>query len=490
MSAREILLNQFTYPLPNLPPYFEGVFSATGLLIQNACQGVVVSGLPSTAEIAELGITTPVIVFSLANNSGFLGMISGYNDVDFATGTANVWLCYTNINAIDIRFWVCQGVGTYGYTALLSYINGTNQNTRYSSINGTPNAPTPTVKWTYNPPVGSSFNENQIVIGKTGILYVAEDSGKLLAITDNGANASTLWSVDTGFTGLVPPVLGDDSVLYGVGTNTMKAVSNISTASPSVVWTADLTPLVAPLSPLLQYDTNGVPTIYVSGTGKIYSINYYGVVNWSFTPINNITYLGIKPDGSVIYATAGNQLYAITNAGVQKWVLTVGTGAGYPTIGDDGTIYFVCANTFIYAVTDNGASGTVKWTLNTSAVGFLNFTLAIGANNVIYTSNSTTDNANTKVWAIQDNGASGAIKWTAINLPTNPQFLTAVTIGNNGTLYVTGDYGYIACITDNGASYTVNWGFQPVGAGFSSPCSIGANNRIYYGGDHDYIIAV
>ena len=108
MSARSILINQYTYPLPNLPPYISGVFSATGLLIQNACQGVVVTGLPTTAELAERGITTPVIVFSLANNSAFTGMISGYNDYDDVTGTANVWLCYTNINAIDIRFLVCQ----------------------------------------------------------------------------------------------------------------------------------------------------------------------------------------------------------------------------------------------------------------------------------------------------------------------------------------------------------------------------------------------
>ena len=120
----------------------------------------------------------------------------------------------------------------------------------------------------------------------------------------------------------------------------------------------------------------------------------------------------------------------------------------------------------------------------------MNFTLAIGSNGIIYASNSTTDNANTKVFAIQDNGASGTLKWSAGTLPTNPQFLTAPTLGNDGTVYVTGDYGFICCITDNGNTATVNWGFQPVGAGFSSPCSVGANKRVYYGGDHGYIIAV
>lgn len=490
MSAREILINQYTYPLPNLPPYFEGIFSATGLAIQSTVQQVIVDNLPTTAELAELGITIPVIVFSLANNSGFLGMISGYNDVDFDAGTANVWLCYTNINAIDIRFWVCQASPIYGYTALLSYINGTNQNTRLSVTNGTPTAPIPTLKWTYNPPVGSSFNENQIVIGETGILYIAEDAGKLLAVVDNGASASALWSVDTGFTGLVPPAIGNN-VLYGVGTNTMKAVVNIATATPSVVWTTTLASLTAPLSPLIQYDTNGVPTVYVSGIGKIYSVNgNTGAVNWNFTPINSITYLGLKPDGSVIYAVAGNQLYALTSAGILKWSLTVGANSGYPTVGADGTIYFV-SGISVYAITDNGASGTQKWVLNTGALsGTLRPTLAIGTNDIIYTVNNTSTGANSRVFAIVDNGASGALKWSDNTLPTNPPALTAITVGANGTLYTTGDYGYIACITDNGNTYTNNYGFQATPAGFSSSCSIGANQRVYFGGDHDLIVAI
>jgi len=489
MSAREILTNAYTYPLPKFPTYIEGVYSAV-LVVQSAVQLITVNNLPSTADLAVVGITTPIITFSLANNASFIGMISGFSNVDYDAGTCSVWICYANTTAIDIRFWVCQSSTQLGSPALMPYVNYNIKNTRFSSLNGPTTVATPSVKWTFTPPSGTSFNDNAIVVGESGILYVAEDAGVLLAITDNGSSASQLWTVATGFSGLVAPTLGLNNVLYGVGTNTMKYVSNINTVSPVVVWTVTLASLTAPLPPIIKYDINGTPTIYVSGTGKIYSVSDSGLVNWSFTPVNSITYLGIKADGSVIYACAGNKLYALTTTGVQKWVLTVGATSGYPTIGADGTIYFVSANSYIYAVTDNGASGTIRWTLNTSAVGFLNFALAIGSNGIIYTTNSTTDNANTKVWAIQDNGASGSIKWTAINLPTSPQFLTAPTLGNNGVIYTTGDYGYIACITDNGESYTINWGFQPVGAGFSSPCSIGANNRIYYGGDHDYIIAI
>jgi len=442
----------------------------------------------------NINLSRVVVTLHLDDNTDYLG-VDPFGMVCWEYGDTSTEIKITTFNtsAVNITDWSVELIAfpLQGSTALLSYVNDNNQNNRFSVANGPPTAPTPTVKWAVNPPVGSSFNDNQIVIGDTGILYVAEDSGNLIAYTDNGASASILWSVNTGFTGLVPPALGNGNTLYGVGTDTMKCVSNINTATPSVVWTTNLAPLTAPLPPLIQYDIYGVPTIFVSGTGKIYSVNVSGAINWVYSPaVSAITYLGVKSDGSVIYATAGNQLYALTTAGVLKWALTVGANSGYPTIGEDGTIYFVSATTFVYAVTDNGTFGTLKWTRNTAATGFLNYSLAIGSNDVIYTSNSSTDNANTKVYAIVDNGASSTLKWTALGFPTNPQFFTAPTLGNDGTIYVTGDYGYLACITDNGASYTINWGFQPVGAGFSSPCSIGINQRVYYGGDHDYIIAV
>jgi hypothetical protein len=442
----------------------------------------------------NINLSRVVVTLHLDDNTDYLG-VDPFGMVCWEYGDTSTEIKITTFNtgAVNITDWSVELIAfpLSGSTALLSYINDNNLNTRFSVANGAVTAPTPAVKWTFNPPVGSSFNENQIVIGESGILYVAEDSGKLLALTDNGASCSLLWSVDTGFTGLVPPALGNAETLYGVGTNQMKCVTNINTATPSVVWTANLTPLTAPLPPLIQYDIYGVPTIFVSGTGKIYSVNVSGVVNWVYSPpVSAVTFLGIKSDGSVIYATAGNQLYALTSAGVLKWSLAVGANAGYPTIGEDGTIYFVSGVT-LYAVTDNGALGTLKWTLNSGGLsGSLRPALAIGSNNIIYAALGTATAANSRVFAIVDNGASGAIKWADNNLPVTPTYLTSVTLGNDGTLYVTGDYGYVACITDNGLTYTNNWGFQAAPAGFSSACSIGTNQRVYYGGDHDLIIAI
>jgi len=488
----------FTIPPP--PSYGSQVFKSSRRSVTST------GGVPTMTAGANLqdtifdfspiniNLSRVVVTLHLDDNTDYTG-VNPFGMVCWEYGATSSQIIVTTFNtsAVNITDWSVELIAfpLQGSTALLSYVNQDSQNNRFSIANGTPVAPQPVAKWTFNPPVGTSFNENQIVIGETGILYVAEDGGKLLAVTDNGASASILWSVDTFFTGLVPPALGNVDTLYGVGTNTMKCVANISTVTPSVVWTANLTPLTAPLPPLIQYDLNGVPTIFVSGTGKIYSVNVSGVINWVYSPaVSAITYLGIKSDGSVIYATASNQLYAITSAGVLKWSLTVGANSGYPTIGSDGTIYFTSGVT-VYAVTDNGALGTLKWTLNTGGLsGSLRNALAIGSNDIIYAALNTSTGANSRIFSIVDNGASGAINWSINNLPTNPPALTAVTLGNDGTLYTTGDYGYFACITDNGATYTIRYGFQAAPAGFSSACSIGTNQRVYYGGDHDLIIAM
>lgn len=106
MSARTILLNADRYPLPTFPTYYEDVFSAN-LVVQDAIQEVVINNLPSTADLALLGITEPVLVFSLTNNPNFLGMITGYSNVDYDAQTCSLWIVYANDDT-DIRFFVCQ----------------------------------------------------------------------------------------------------------------------------------------------------------------------------------------------------------------------------------------------------------------------------------------------------------------------------------------------------------------------------------------------
>jgi hypothetical protein len=107
MSIRSLLLNGGKYPLPSLPTYYEGVYASTTLQVQDNVQELIIDNLPSTTDLDVLGITDPVLVFSLANNTDFTGMITGYSNVDYNAQTCSLWICYAN-DDVDIRFWVCQ----------------------------------------------------------------------------------------------------------------------------------------------------------------------------------------------------------------------------------------------------------------------------------------------------------------------------------------------------------------------------------------------
>lgn len=110
MSARTILLNAYKYPLPDFPAYYEGIFNVV-VTIQDAVQEVVINNLPSTAELAVLGITDPIIIFSITNepaDPSFLGMITGFSNVDYDAQTCSVWISYANEVDTEIRFWICQ----------------------------------------------------------------------------------------------------------------------------------------------------------------------------------------------------------------------------------------------------------------------------------------------------------------------------------------------------------------------------------------------
>jgi hypothetical protein len=360
------------------------------------------------------------------------------------------------------------------------YINFNNKNTRQSTYDGPPVLPNPpTVKWTFSAPPGASFNENSLVIGPTGIIYIAEDNGNIYALIDNGLTVSTLFSSNTGYTGLLPPTIGVNNIMYVVGPNIVKAYKDINTSSPfspSILWSLSISLATTPNSPIIGSDG----TLYISSTKYIFAVSSIGVLKWSDTLLNTVSKLAIGLDGT-IYATASTYLYAVNSNGSIKWQYNIGVILGVPSIGSDGTIYAFNLTT-IYAITDTGIVPTsVKWSLNVGVN--LTRTISIGNNNKLYVVTDKT------VISITDNGLTGSVNWT-YSAALLSQALTAVSIGLDGTLYTTGDYGFIGCITDNGASYTINWAFQALLSGFSSPCSIGLNNRIYFGGDHNYVVAI
>lgn len=379
------------------------------------------------------------------------------------------------------------------YNGIWPYINLNNKNTRQSIYNGPPALPNPPlIKWTYSNG-SASFNENQLVIGPTGIIYIAEDYGNIYALNDDGDNnVSLLFSFNTGYGQLKPPTIGLNNIMYFVGPNIVKAVQNINTSNPSVLWTLNITspPLTNPMTPIIG--ANGI--MYVStNDGYIFAINNInsqGSVKW-FLNVSNPDYLlGIViGNDRTIYTSSYEYVYAITDNGNDaslKWKLLVGTGFFLSplSIGSNGIIYTYYNNTttnnmIMNAVSDNGNSGELKWSLTVGNI-LLYECISISNNNTIYVISSTTINS------ITDNGTYGTNNWTCI---TNSR-LRSVVIGQDGAIYSSGDYGEIVRITDNGNTYNIDWSYRPVAGGFSSPLAIGGNGTIYYGGDHNYILAI
>jgi hypothetical protein len=429
---------------------------------------------------------------------GAPGLDTGFEYYDTTTNTykdlSNLFLPYydgtipstnffSKITGKDLNL-VFQGISQ----AVWPYINYNNQNTRQSIYNGPPVSSTPpTTKWLYQVPLGGSFKENQIVIGPTGIIYIVEDAGWIYALIDNVSGATVLFSSYTDYSGLLPPTIGANNIMYIAATNTVRAYKDINTSAPSILWDLPFStpslplPLTNPNSPIIGSDG----TLYVStGNGYIFSISSSGVLNWSnnLNLSNPVYSLAIGTNGT-IYASASTFLHALNSDGTLKWSYNASVTLGVPSIGADGTIYALNSST-IYAITD---VGTLKWSLNVGT----NFRgiVSIGNNGRLYLVTDKT------VISVIDNGSIGSVNWICNTLPSASRALMSVSIGTNGTIYTTGDYGFIASITDNGIGlgYTINWAYQVISGGlvgFSSPCAIGSNGTIYFGGDHNYIVAI
>jgi hypothetical protein len=432
--------------------------------------------------LSQLTVTLHLEDGTNYNNVPAFGMVGW----DYGTTSSRIIIFTYNSGILDITDWSIEVI-TFPIIqgGLWPTYKATDQNTSQSLFLGTPITPSPPVaKWT-DLLAPYSFNDNIIVIGESGILYIAEDQGSLIALQDDGNSASILWAQDTGYTALASPALGRNNTLYIGGSNTLSGVSNINTATPSVMWTCNVTPLVTPFPPLVGYDSTGAATIYVSGlNGHVYAVTETGVYKWVFVATNGIITIALSNDYSVVYVVALNVLYAVNSVtGLQIWSRTLVGPMSPPSVSEDGTIYLYDPPNTLYAITDNGTTSTVKWSLVIGGLSSDLFrSISIGNNGRLYLV------TNTQVLAVTDNGGSGTTNWV-YNVPGGlaPGLLSSVTISLNGTLYITGDYTLILCLTDNGASATQNWGVQIAG-GLASQFTIGLNQRCYLGNDQTGII--
>lgn len=478
---------------PALPPYGSQIYkcerrtltASGGVPVMTAgqyLQKTVFEFLDINLSLSHLVITLHLDDAVNYNNVAPFGMVCW----DYGTTVNRITVTTFNSGAVNITNWAIDVMAfPLPQTGLWSFANANSKNTRQSVIFGTPVSPNPPlIKFDYLAPVGQSFNENPITVGATGLLYFAEDNGAIICLTDNGATASPLWTIATGYTNLVSPTLATNNSMYAVGDNIIRLIEDIDTATPTTVWTTSLAPLTFPPSPVVYYNEFGDASIYVSGSnGYIYAVETDGSIRWSITIGTTSVKLAVSLNGTVVFATRANTLYAInTLDGSINWTRVIANNLSVPSVGINGIIYmFAGAN--VYAVLDNGATSTLNWTLNTTTIPTRS--ISIGSNGRLYLVSTN------QILAIKDNGASGTLKWLyAINPALAPDALTPITIGLDGTLYTTGDYALAVCVTDNDTTFVVNWAFQVLAGGYSSPCSVGLNKRIYFGGDHGHIIAL
>ena len=198
---------------------------------------------------------------------------------------------------------------------------------------------------------------------------------------------------------------------------------------------------------------------FVALSGPLYSLNRTtGAINWSYKAFSGDNYSGVaySDDNDVVYAGSfgDNNLFTFdANTGALKWSLPTGVADGIdgaPAIGPDGTIYVTTGAWNIdpqqlIAFTDNGASGSIKWSIDVgsgyagaAAIPIYND----GADTFLFMAVKLADpivqfDPRPNLFCVRDDGATGTVTWTA-------------HIGYNwsqGTVDSAGNY-YIATFND------------------------------------------
>ena len=103
MSVKDLLSNQFRYPLPSPPPFFTHVHDTNSMVLQVASQYVSVTGMvdPST-----LGITNPLVQVTIVStgvqNTDI--QLAGYSNYDPVAGTLEIIV--NNVTDATTRFLI------------------------------------------------------------------------------------------------------------------------------------------------------------------------------------------------------------------------------------------------------------------------------------------------------------------------------------------------------------------------------------------------
>ena len=167
--------------------------------------------------------------------------------------------------------------------------------------------------------------------------------------------------------------------------------------------------------------------VFLSVSGKLYSVSPSGSINWSVTGLGNDNWGGVAySDGNnAVYCTcysAQNDLNAVdATTGSLLWSFQTGNNGcdTIPTIGPDGTIYI---GTYgnpgrLLALTDLGNSASMKWSVSFGS-GYTSSAVPAYSNGLdtylFFTmEESTQGGGEPNLACIRDDGTSGSIVWSA-----------------------------------------------------------------------------
>ena len=175
-------------------------------------------------------------------------------------------------------------------------------------------------------------------------------------------------------------------------------------------------------------------TIMALGTDTLFALNPDGSTRWTY-PVRTSLSPVIGPAG-ITYVAEDHNLLAIDSAGSLKWRGHVyhGRVCTSPVIAEDGSVYVGADERQLYAF---GPDTTPKWFYDFDYQD-MERSPAVTSDGTIYA--TTEDNA-ARVYALD---ANGAVKWQFS--PCGSDVPSAVSVGQDGTVYVIDDTGYLSAL--------------------------------------------
>jgi len=213
----------------------------------------------------------------------------------------------------------------------------------------------------------------------------------------------------------------------------------------------------------LAVGTDG--TLYVGSTdGILYALDPTdGSQHWQHTTKvgDYFSFVTIGADGTIYIGTYDYHLYALNPAdGSLRWIFAAGGYLVAPVFGADGTVYLGSTDGNLYAL--NPADGVLQWKFTLKSGGYSVPAIAVGPDGAVYGS---MDN---NLYALDP--ADGTLHWKS---PTGWSTRSSLSIGADGTIYVTADKLYAFNPTDG----TVKWQYTAEAA--TNKPAIGTDSTLY-----------